>query len=351
MAKLVFKDKPLIGLDISQTGMKVMAIDEKKWLVTGYGSVDLDPAKMQNALDGNDDEYFTNALTELLDTRVTGTLPSNHVAIGIPTSRTFSRTFTIPVDVEHALRDAVQVEVEQYIPIPLSLLYVDFDVIERSKTTLTVMLSAVPRVLVDSCMRAAEAANLRPVVVEPGISAVARVLQKSEEGHLPTVIVDIDAATTDVAVLDKTIRVSGGISVGGNTLTLDIAKKMNIELESAHQIKVLNGLGPGPRQEKVLSALTPTLQRIVSETRKIMRYYNERISDDRKIEQLLIVGAGSNVPGIGEYFTNELVIAARVASPWQQLNFGRLEQPNKQLRPRYITVSGLAAMNERGVFL
>lgn len=347
MADLLFHDKPLIGLDIGQTGIKVMAIDEKKWLVNGYGSIELDPAKMQSSLEGNNDEYFANSLKELLTKNLIGDLPSNHVVIGVPTARTFSRTFTVPVKVESHLKDAVEVEVDQYIPIPLSLLYVDYEIIERSKDNLTVMLSAVPKLLVDSCIKAAKAAGLRPILVEPSINSVARVIYRAEEGHLPTVIVDIGAAATDVAVLDKTIRVSGSIGVGGNTLTLDIAKKLNIELENAHQIKVLNGLSAGPRQDKILTALKPTLQRITTETRKVMRYYNERISDDRKIEQLLIVGAGSNVPGIGEYFTNELMIAARVASPWQRLNFGKLEQPNKQLRPRYITVSGLASIDEK----
>lgn len=47
MTKLLHKDKPIIGLDISQTGIKVMSIDPKKWLVLGYGSLDLDPARVQ----------------------------------------------------------------------------------------------------------------------------------------------------------------------------------------------------------------------------------------------------------------------------------------------------------------
>ena len=76
-----------------------------------------------------------------------------------------------------------------------------------------------------------------------------------------------------------------------------------------------------------------------------MRYYDERLSDHRKIEQVLVVGGGANVPGIGDYFTNELIMPARVASPWQQLNFGKLPQPAKQFRPRYITVAGLASVS------
>jgi type IV pilus assembly protein PilM len=81
-----------------------------------------------------------------------------------------------------------------------------------------------------------------------------------------------------------------------------------------------------------------------------MRYYSERINSERKLEQLLIVGGGSNVPGIGEYFTESLVIAARVASPWQKLDFGKVQEPPKQFRPRYITVAGAASISPGSVW-
>lgn len=350
MAKLFYKDKPIIGLDISQTGIKVMAVDPKKWTVVGYGSVDLDPAKMQKSLEG-DDPYLAENIQSLFKEKLIGTLPSDHAVISVPTSRTFSRTFTIPAKAEATLADAVEIEVDQYIPIPINSLYVDYEIIERNKDTLTVIMSAVPKTLVDSCMSAVVQSGLRPVMIEPGINAVARVLETTEEGHLTTLIVDIGPASTDIAVLaGGAIRVSGGLSIGGNTFTLDIAKKLGVPLENAHQLKVLNGLSAGPRQAKITSALQPSLQRILSEIRKVIRYYNERLSDDRKLEQVLVVGGGSNVPGIGDYFTNELVMPARVASPWQKLDFGKLPQPAKQFRPRYITAAGLASINHEEIW-
>lgn len=346
--KLFYKDKPVIGLDISQTGIKVMAVNPKQWLVEGYGSVDLDPIKMQEALSASDPDntYLADNITTLLTKNIVGHLPSNHTVIGIPTGRSFSRTFSLPTSEEKALADAVEVEVNQYIPVPMSSLYVDYEIIERTKETLHVIMSAIPRTLVDTCIAAARTANLRPVVVEPSINAVARLLEATEEGHLSTLIIDIGQASTDIAVLDKgAILVSGGLSVGGNTFTLDIAKKLNIALDNAHQLKVINGLNPSPRQAKILGAMKPNLQRIAAEVRKVIRYYSERLTDSGKIEQVLVVGAGSNVPGIGDYFTNELVMPARVASPWQKLNFGNLPQPSKQFRPRYITVAGLGSID------
>lgn len=347
MTKLFFKDKPLIGLDIGSTDMKIMSIDIKRQFVTGYGVMDLDPLQIKKSLDG-EDAYLAKSLQTLIEHKLLGSLVSDQVVIGIPTARTFSRTFTVPVDAEHTLKDAVALEVGQYIPLPMSLLYVDYEVIERSDTTITVIMSAVPRKLISTVLSACESVGLTATLIEPAINAVARVLKTTEEGYLPTVIVDIGAANTDIAVLDGSVRITGGIATGGNTFTLDIAKKLGVTLENAHQLKVLNGLSSGPKQAKISGALRPSLRNIVTETRKVIRYYNERLSDDRRLEQVLIVGSGSNVPGIGDYFTNELVMPARTANPWQSLDFGELPQPAKQFRSRYISVAGLANV-PRGV--
>ncbi|MEI7917785.1 MAG: pilus assembly protein PilM [Candidatus Saccharibacteria bacterium] len=350
MAKLLFTDKQVIGLDISSTGIKVMAIDTRRWLVLGYGAIDLDPIKMKESLEG-DSPYLADNIKLLVKEELIGVLPSNHVVIGIPTTRSYSRTFNMPLNVEKHLKEAVELEVDQYIPVPASTLYIDSEVIERNKKEITVLMSAVPRLIIDKCVAAAESAGLVPVLVEPSISAVARLLTAIEEGNLPSVIVDIGPATTDIAVLDSgTVRVTGGLAIGGNTFTIDIAKRLEVTLENAHQLKVLNGLGAGPRQEKIRGAVEQSLTQIIVETRKVMRYYNERISDDRKLEQLLVVGSGSNMPGIGEYFTNELIMPARVANPWQKLDFGKLPEPARQFRSRYVTVAGLASITQGSIW-
>jgi type IV pilus assembly protein PilM len=346
MSKLFYKDKPILGLDISTTGIKLMSIDPKRWIVNGYGSLDLDPVKTKEAFESSDSTFLTDSIKTLLEHNVTGTLSTRSVAIAVPTARSYTRTFTLPTSAEKSLDEAVNLEAEQYIPIPVSTLYIDYQVIERNRKTMTVLMSAVAKTVIDNITKSVENAGLLPILIEPSINSVGRVLTAAEDGTLPTVIVDIGPTSTDIAILDRgSIRVTGGVQVGGNTFTLDIAKKMNIALENAHQMKVLNGLSAGPRQQKLVEALTPSLETILTETKKVMRYYTERINSERKVEQLLIVGGGSNVPGIGEYFTDKLVIAARVASPWQKLNFDKVQEPPKQFRPRYITVAGAASVN------
>lgn len=351
MSKFLYKDTPIVGLDISSTGIKLMSVDPKKWVVNGYGSIDLDPLKMKEAFEDDQSTFLTDSLKSLLADKIIGTVASNRVAIAIPTARSYTRTFTLPSAAEKSLDEAVVLEAEQYIPIPVSTLYIDYQIIERHRKTIVVLMSAVSKVIIDNITKGVQAAGLEPVLIEPGINSVGRVLTATEDGSLPTVIVDIGPANTDIAILDRgSIRVTGGVPVGGNSFTLDIAKKLNVSLENAHQLKVLNGLSAGPRQQKLRGALSPSLDRILIETKKVIRYYNERISSERKLEQLLIVGGGSNIPGIGEYFTDSLVMAARVASPWQKLDFGKVQEPPKQFRPRYITVSGVASINPGGIW-
>lgn len=349
MGKFFYKDKILVAIDINTTEVKVMSINHEKKLVQGYGAIDVDAAAMKKVFDKGD-SYLTMQLKNLLTDKVVGQIPSDQVVVSIPTSRTYARTLTVPKSAEKNLKEAIELEVEQYVPIPPSLLYIDYEIIERTKESITVIMSAVPRTIVDNIMASIEAAGLTAVAIEPSINSVARLLRSTESGTLPTLIVDIGPANTDIAVLDGAIRVTGGTTVGGNTFTLDIAKKLGVALENAHQLKVLNGLNPGPRQKKISSAIDPSLQRITSEARRVMRYYNERIASGKKLEQLIIVGGGSNMPGIGEYFTNDLLMPSRVASPWQQIDFGTLAQPAKQFRPRYIAVAGLAHVTYEDVW-
>jgi type IV pilus assembly protein PilM len=349
MSKYFYKDKPIIGLDINQTSLKVMAISTKKWSVLGYGSIDVDPLKLQQSFDG-DGGYLAEQIKLLLDTKVVGHLPSNHVVMSIPTSRAYSRTITLPSDIKGDLMEAVRLEADQYIPVATDQLYIDYEVMSRDKDSISAYMCAAPQHIVDTCIAAAGQAGLKVVVVEPSMNAVARLLKASEQGDLPTIIVDIGAANTDVAILDSTIKVTGGVAIGGNTLTLDISSALKLSLEQAHQLKVLNGLNQGGRQKKITAAVTPSLQKIIAEIKKVARYYEERVPGAHKIEQILIIGGGSNMPGLGDYFTENLMMASRTASPWQHLNFGKLPQPARQFKPRYISVAGLALVHPKDIW-
>lgn len=349
MKGLFHKDRPIAGIDISTTGVKIMAINPAKMTVLGFGSVDLDPHKVQESIiNGND--YLQNGLRTLLAAKINGHIPSRHVAVSVPTSRTYSRTMSLPLDAEKNLSEAINLEAEQYIPIPIDELSIDYEIVERTKDSLTVLLSAVPKKIVQSITKACSGAGLKVVMVEPGLNAAARLITVTEQGHLPSVIIDVGAATTDVALLDGVVRVTGGVPVGGHTFTYRIAERLKVSLEEAHQLKVHSGLVPGAEQERLTTALAPSLNHIVAETRKIVRYYTERLGAKTKVEQVVVVGGGSNMPGLGDYLTDSLLMPTRVADPWSLLHFGHLQPPSHQFKPRFITAAGLAIIPPKEIW-
>lgn len=350
MGKLFHKDKPLAGLDISTTGIKIMAVDPRRMVVVGYGSVDLDPTKVQEGMTKADD-YLADGLKYLLKEKLVGRLPSNQVALSVPTSRTYSRTMTLPNDAAKNIREAVQLEVEQYVPIAPADLNIDYEVLSKDKKETTVLLAAVPKKIVSSAVQTCQKAGLQVVMVEPAMNATARLMQATEEGHLPSIIVDIGAATSDIGLLDNgAVRLTGSVAVGGHSFTLAISEKLKIPLEEAHQLKIHSGLANGPNRAKVSTALEQCVSQIIVEIRKIIRYYNERIGVKTKIEQVIIVGGGSNMPGIGDAITDAILMPARVADPWHIVQFGRLTPPTKQFKPRYTTAAGLTLVSPKEIW-
>jgi type IV pilus assembly protein PilM len=346
--KLFLRKRPLLGIDISHTYVKLMAILPSGREVTCYGSVNADPVKLRQALTGSS-SYLSELIADMIHKNIVGTLNSDQVVVSIPTNVTYSRSITLPKAGIKSLDDAIALEASQYIPVALSELNLSYEILSESAESIDILMSAAPKKVIDTVIEACAASGLTVLAVQPSINAVARLITLTEQGHLPTVIVDIGAADTDLAILNERIRANASIQIGGNTLTYAIAEKLGVSLENAHQMKVLHGLSHGSKQQKISDALKEPLSQIVSEVHKIIRYYNERLEASEKIEQIIIVGSGSDLPGLGDYFTNELVMPARIASPWLALNFGSLPQPAKQFRPRYITVAGLATVQHEDI--
>lgn len=339
----------MVGVDVSTTGIKLVALNVPKMTIVGYGAVDLDPQKIQASLI-NPDDYLRTSLQKLMAEHLIGHVHSRHAALSIPTGRTYSRTIQLPIEAEANLDDALQLEAEQYIPIATKDLYTDYQIIERNKDSFTVLFSAVPKKIVDTIVGACTAVGLEPVMIEPGISAAARLVRYTEDGHLPTIIIDVGAATTDIALFDRVVRVTGSAPVGGHTFTYKIAEKLKVSYEEAHQLKVHSGLKAGPRRAKLRAVLEPELNLIAAETRKILRYYAERLDAKTKIEQVVIVGGGSNMPGLGEFMTDALLMPVRVADPWHSLSFGKLTPPLPLFKSRFITAAGLSIIDPKEVW-
>lgn len=344
--KSFFKTKTNIGLDISPNGLRIMEVkDAKKPQVLGYATIDLPRDKVTNSLE-NADSYLESKLVELIDKKLVGKLSGYYVAVSVPTANTFSRVVRLPIEAEKDLSSTIDLEIEQYIPIPKDLLMVDYSITSRTNKSLEVLICATPKNIANRVVDIVRSVQLEPVLIEPSMNSISRLIYKNEAGHLRTIVLDIGLTGTDIAVLDKIIKATSSIQVGGNNFTMSIAKSMDISVEKAHQLKLLKGFNKSPEQKEITKALKPDMETIITEIKKLIRYYEERLEGE-PIEQIIVTGVGSNVAGLGDYFTNALYLPVRLANPWQDVNFKHLPRPKRILISRYITVAGAAIANSK----
>ena len=90
------------------------------------------------------------------------------------------------------------------------------------------------------------------------------------------------------------------------------------------------------------------MENILTEINKIVRYNTDRLGG-QSIEQVIVVGNGSNIAGLSDFLTNELRLPVRIANPWQDFNFGKLPRPNRVAISRYLTVAGVAWLDPKEV--
>jgi type IV pilus assembly protein PilM len=124
-----YQDKRVFGLDIGLSSLKVMQIDteHKKHTVTGYGVTSFDSSVFTDGI-LTDPEGLAKIAYDLFDKHLIGDITTRRTIIAIPASKTFTRSMTLPKLKTKDLAAAVQLEAEQYIPVPIDELYLDHSV-------------------------------------------------------------------------------------------------------------------------------------------------------------------------------------------------------------------------------
>lgn len=347
-----FKNKPLFGFDIGSGSLKVMqiaedSIDSGHPQVIGYGTTKFDRTAVENGVIVKP-EVIAEATLELFKHHLVGDITTRRVAMAIPAYRTFTRAISLPGLKPKELRDAVQLEAEQYIPLPLDDLYLDFDVIRAAKDTTEVFAVAVPRKIVDSYLTLAALLGLEVVLIESTLGGGARLFERDKQSDVASVIIDFGSLSSDISIFDKNLLVTGTVQGGGSVFTDIIKKKLDVTQSEANIIKNKYGLGMSKKQKEIRQALEPTLQQIVKEIRRMIRYYEERYGTERPINQVIAIGGGANMPGLAEYLTNALRLAVRASEPWQYFDT-KLPPPTVADKPMYSTVAGLSLIASKDV--
>lgn len=348
-----FKHKPLFGLDIGASSLKVMQVDQdgghtSKPRIIGYGTTHFDRTAIENG-EIVQPEMVAKSMVDMFKSGLIGDITTRRVAMAIPAYRTFTRAISLPALKPKELADAVQLEAEQYIPMPLEDLYLDYTVIRSDKESTEVFAVAVPRKIVDSYLNLAMISGLEPVMIETTLGGCSRLFTQDKQSAGASVIIDFGSQSSDISIFDKTILVTGTVQGGGAVFTNAIKNKLGVTQAEANIIKNKYGLSLSKKQKEIREALTPTLDQIVKEIRRMIRYYDERYGADKPVAQVITLGGGANMPGLTEYMIESLRLPVRHSEPWQYFEHKRLQLPSSADKPMYATAAGLALINPKEV--
>ena len=206
-----------------------------------------------------------------------------------------------------------------------------------------VQVIATPRAIVDSYIGMFDALGLEIALIESNITAMTRIVVHSEAHDVNTLIVDIGSTACDISIYDgSAIRATGTVDCSSERLTQNIADALGVSLQQAHSIKTRYGLEVSKKQDKIVKAAESELNKLISEIRKVMRYFTDRDSSTGPIGQIIILGGGANLPGLASYITNKTRVATRLCAPWNNLSFGKLQPPHELESTLYTTAGGLA---------
>jgi type IV pilus assembly protein PilM len=347
-----YKDKPLFGLDIGHGSLKVMQMDAHGTgiAIAGYGTTKFDIHSLDDGVI-TDPKAIATKIHEMFQHDIIGRITAKRVAMAIPTYRTFSRAIQLPNLSDDELREAVQLELEQYVPVPLQDLYLDYVTTQKSADGVELFVVAVPKKIVDSYLALSTMMGLEAILIEPTMAACARLFAKDQQSDVPSLIIDFGSLTADISIVDKTILATSTVSAGGLVFTEAIRNKLQITHEEAGDIKTKYGLGVSKVQEQVSTALQPALDQLVTEIRRMLRYYEERYGPNKHVGQIVILGGGANMPGLGDYLTDILKVPTRTHNhPWALFKHEGLKPPVPADRLMYVTVAGLSLMKSGEAF-
>lgn len=356
-----FKAKPLFGLDIGNGSLKVMQTEpghenttvgsstQRLSKLIGYGSCHFDKSAIDNGVVVKP-EIIAEAAQKLFKDHLIGDITTRRVAMTIPSYRTFTRSLTLPGLSAKELDEAITMEAEQYIPVPLNKLYLDYQQTRKMNDGEEFLAIAVPREIVDSYLELAATLGLEPVFIETTMSAACRLFSQDYQSDVPTIVIDFGSLSSDISIIDSKMLTASTVQGGGEIFTKTIAQTLSVTPEEAHIIKTRYGLSVSKRQKEVRAGLEPVFEQIIREIRRLIRYYEERYGSDRHVAQLVTLGGGSNIPGLNEFLTDRLRLAVRPCDPWQYLEVSKQKLPTRADKQMYATAAGLSMVDPQEVF-
>lgn len=348
---IFYRKKPVFGLDIGASSAKIVQLAKHGNTVKleGYGRASIPAGILTEGIIFYPEKLGT-IIKDLLGSVQWGKITAGRVALGLPEAKIFTRILNVPNIKERELDEAVRWETEQYIPVPITDLYIDYQVINSSEDGHQVLLVAAPKTIVDSYLQLLDVLGLEPHSIEMSLSAIVRAMISSQKEPKATMVIDVGGVASDVCIYDRRIiQLTGSIPIGGSQLSQAIATELGEGIRKSEEIKTEYGLSESPYKDKITRATMLPINSLVQEVKRISKFYESRGDEKpdqktplQKIEQIIITGGGASMPGITEHLSKLLDVSVVLGNPWANISTYPIKPVSKAEAPRYTTAIGLA---------
>lgn len=349
---LFYEDKPLFGLDVGHDMIRVIQFDmqHKVPKLVGYGTIGFDPSAIVNGVIV-DPEIIAKSAYKLFSKELIGDISTKRVAVSLPAAKAFTNALQLPKMHPKDIEEAIKTESQQYLPTDnTEELYMDYTKLRENEDGIEVFVVAIPKKIVDSHLTLTKMLGLETVLMDTAIGASARLFTYDAQSDVPAVLVDFGANSTDITVYNHGLVVTGTVGLGGDDITTLISRILKVTEKEATMLKSNYGLSFSEVQKKITLAIEPSLELILKEIRRTIRYYEQRYPKDPPIGQVIIMGGGANMPGLNDYLTAKLRLAVRTISLESHIDFAHLHPFYSADRMSFVTAAGLALTKPEDVF-
>lgn len=343
------KAKPILGLDISSTAVKLLELggSSEDTRVENYAVVPLPADSVVDKL-VVDPEAVGEAIRKAV--RKAGTR-TKRAAVAVGGASVITKTIQLPAGLsDDDMEEQVRLEADQYIPFPLEEVGMDFEVLgptEGSEGTVDVLLAACRSDNIDNRVAAVELAGLECKIVD--IEAYA--LENASElmlGHMmdgdtdqAIALLDMGATTTTLNILQNhKVVYTRDQAFGGRQLTDEIMRHYGLSYEEAGKAKRQGGLPENYRQ----TVLDPFIEDSIQQINRALQFFFSSNNDIDMVDQIILAGGSASIEGLDTAVQEQLDIPTRIANPFANMKIPKGPKFQAMLgdAPALMTACGLA---------
>src|SRR3989344_4928082 len=261
--------KILIGFDIGSQTIKASQLQREKNKIRLLSAGYIPTPKLESNMTGhNDEQIIANAIQKLAhDMKLT----TNDVCLSLPSYKVVTQVIETPIMSEKELESSINWEAEQYIPLPLSKVKLDYTIIGKKEETqkMKILLVAAPITLIEKYVRIMNLSGLNPVAIETEILASVRATNNSLPTLANILLVSIGATNTEIAIIrDHLLIFARTYPIGGNTLTRAVSEELGFDLNQAEEYKKTYGIDEYKLEGKLFKIMSPFFTNLFSEIEK-----------------------------------------------------------------------------------